>query len=82
MKHAYEGMPAETQIPALLPVVEQWAVSAEMIGDEQATVVRCFGPSGVSVHYLTRETALSLASMMRKQAQSGIDVPSGLVVPR
>jgi len=53
-------------------------------GNSPLTVLEVYSPTGVAVYFLERETALSLSSALKRQAQSGpklVTPPSGPVTP-
>ena len=67
---------APVQVPPM-PVPVTVAVGGAQTPIGMMTVLRIDSPTGMHVSFLQRDQALELASMLRKQAQTG----SRLVVP-
>ena len=75
---------APVQVPPM-PVPVTVAVGGAQTPLGMMTVLRIDSPTGMHISFLAREQALELASMLRRQAQTGsrLVVPEGdLQVPR
>ena len=80
----HDQMPQIEQVQPM-PVPTQFSIMPIAMPDGvPATAVQISSSTGVAVYFISRETALELASLLRKSAQTGpqlITPDSGLVMP-